>query len=299
MKFFFTILFFIPIFCRADYSEEGYFLTGRLYGADGKPLQSKEVLLVTGKRYFCFFVTDKQGYYKVEVPYLVTCLSGVDRTKFDDQALQEAKYYNNDTIKLYCDDEFQIIKNLWSKYYLQDTSCHHKLFSFHLVGTNLTCLTEEMDIHLLKNFDTEHKQIYYKHKIDSVRVYLNSQCDIPDDSVQALVDLYNFEKQELHLNHLKKYDSLKSSDTLITLKKLSWQIERAIDYYISRYQLFNRDIQSTSNPQLGGLCTRHFIKSKEFSSKEYYLKNYLSEYNAHYVLMHDNGIITDVYHTDE
>jgi hypothetical protein len=307
MKFLVAILLLLPIISFADYSEESYFLTGKFYGSDGRPLCNKEILLVTGNRYFCFFATDKYGNYKVEVPYLVPCLRG--RNRLDDLMAGQAKEYNSDTIKFYFDNLFASVPNLWYDYYSKDTLCKRD-YCYHGPEKQTQCLTKKADVFLHQNSDTINVQMEFREKIKADAAKINQACLLPQDSVHVLKQ-YDSSRKVYNMNFNKQYDSLSRigketdliyrryeelhplSDSMSLIRIEISELEGAIGQFFGRYQLLNRKVESLKEPV--GFCDRLFKLEFDAKKNEYRMRSDLFLNNYFVLKVNREGIITDFY----
>lgn len=310
MKFLLAIFLLLPVISHADYSEESYFLTGKLYDSEGQLLRNKEILLVTGNRYFVFFTTNSDGNYKVEVPYLIPCLSGpAGRTRLDDRAMEEAKYYNSDTIKFYYGEQYASYTNFWHDYYSKDTSCK-RFFCYHGPEKKSDCLTKKADIVLHQHPNSNKLQAVFRQEIDDEISKINKVCFISEDSVRFLGQYrrlrreynYNFKKQYDSLTLLGKGGELKYtryeeshplSDSMQKIQMILYNLEYEINHLFGRFQLLNRKI-SALNESLG-LCNRLFALDYDARKNEYQMHSDLFLNNYFVLKVKKDGTITDFY----
>ncbi len=315
-KHFFILLLLVYPFCSwGDYYYESYFVKGRAYGCDNKPLNEKEILLLEGD-HFCFFVTDKSGYFSVEVPYGVfeSCTTPRDsiyKGRHEEGALEYAMKRNGDKMDVYCDGSYCSMPNLWYKFYCLDTACHHRNFMQPSPLTNTECLTEKMDIHLFKKMDIAKTTSFYKLKVDSVVNRLNMLCAAPKDSIDALSKYLTREKEyddSLTAKWTKDGDPYKSSGDpyrynhprtkyLDSLYETIILIPYALTDILGVCQLRGRNINSVDDPGFIGLCSSLYGLKKYPLKNEYHMRIDLLPTNEDGRLKTDFIFVTDKFGT--
>lgn len=158
-----------------------YYLQGKVYRKDGKPLKNADVILQNGM--FCrMFRTDANGNYKVEVFVFRPCLSGpYGRTFYDRIATEEAYEYNDSLLRFDCEDGGASINSHWAEYYFnenyQDTLCR-----LYVENADIIMREERPAINKVISLTKKH--------IAEVRSNANQYCSVSRDSIEKMVAYY-------------------------------------------------------------------------------------------------------------
>lgn len=281
-----------------------YYLQGKIYRKDGKPLKNADVILQNGM--FCrMFRTDANGNYKVEVFVFRPCLSGpYGRTYYDERATKEAYVYNDSLLRFDCKDGGASIKSHWAEYYF------NKNYEYTLSNSYL----ENADVVMRDERPVTNKAISsVKENIDDIRSNANQYCFVSRDSLEKMVAYYLNETHKMRtgeVDHtlkdtleifnpangkveLKVFGTEDSRSYFQIVQSYLWKINYVTQSLLEYIDLRNRPITNLADDF--GVCSS-IIRLEKKSSGIYYLyHNTIGSSWKSVLTVNSKGIIKDYY----